>query len=198
VPLDPSGYYDFMQTDASINPGNSGGPLLNLKGEVVGINTAIRGGGAQGIGFAIPINMVKQLLPMLMRDGKITRSALGIRIRDVKELSPEDRAALKLTDDKGGALVAYGAVVEYVAPGGPADRAGLVSGDVITQFDGKAIERGSQLQWLASTFGVGRQATVHLVREGKQFDVKVTLGQLPEGPVKPKGALPPGFGPAPR
>src|SRR5208337_5498298 len=78
VPLgDPSGYYNFLQTDASINPGNSGGPLLNLKGEVVGINSAIRGGGAQGIGFAIPVNMVKQLLPMLLRDGRVTRSAMG-------------------------------------------------------------------------------------------------------------------------
>ena len=77
MPLDPSGYYDFLQTDASINPGNSGGPLLNLRGAVVAINTAIRGGGAQGIGFAIPINMVKQLLPMLLRDGHVTRSALG-------------------------------------------------------------------------------------------------------------------------
>src|SRR6202030_1553830 len=96
VPLDPSGYYNFLQTDASINPGNSGGPLLNLRGEVVGINTAIRGGGAQGIGFAIPINMVKQLLPMLLRDGHVTRSALGVRIRDVRELAPEDRALLKL------------------------------------------------------------------------------------------------------
>ena len=80
-------------------PGNSGGPLLNLKGEVVGINTAIRGGGAQGIGFAIPINMVKQLLPMLLRDGHITRSALGVRIIDVARLSATDRAALKLPDD---------------------------------------------------------------------------------------------------
>ena len=78
--LDSSGYYNFLQTDASINPGNSGGPLLNLKGEVVGMNTAIRGDGAQGIGFAIPINMVKQLMPMLLRDGHFTRSALGARV----------------------------------------------------------------------------------------------------------------------
>ena len=197
VPLDPSGYYDFMQTDASINPGNSGGPLLNLKGDVVGINTAIRGGGAQGIGFAIPINMIKQLLPMLMRDGKVTRSALGIRIRDVHELSAEDRAALKLADDHGGVLVPTGAVVEYIAPGGPADRAGMSPGDVITRFEGQSIDRSTQLQWLASTYGVGRSAKVHIVRDAKQFDVNVTLGQLPDAPAKTHGGLPPGFGPPP-
>ena len=173
VPLDPSGYYNFLQTDASINPGNSGGPLLNLKGEVVGVNTAIRGGGAQGIGFAIPINMVKQLLPMLLRDGHVTRSALGIRIRDVHELAPEDRAALKRPDDKG-------AVIEYVTPGGPADRAGLAPGDVILAFDAQPVERGSHLQWLASTAGVGKNVALRVAREGKVFDLKVTLGQLQE------------------
>jgi serine protease Do len=188
----------FIQTDVAVNPGNSGGPLLNMKGEVVGINTAIRGGGAQGIGFAIPINMVKQLLPMLMRDGHVTRSALGIRIRDVRELSPDDRAALKLVDDKGTPLVQTGAVVEFVSPGGPADRAGLNPGDVILAFEGQTIERGTQLQWLSSTFGVGKQASVRVAREGKRFDIKVTLGQLPDPPMKQqRGALPPGFGPPP-
>src|SRR4029077_4003610 len=83
VPLDPAGFYDFLQTDASINPGNSGGPLLNLRCEVIGINSAIRAN-ATGVGFAIPINMVKQLLPMLLRDGKVSRSAIGVRIEDVR------------------------------------------------------------------------------------------------------------------
>jgi serine protease Do len=197
VPLDPTGYYSFMQTDASINPGNSGGPLLNLHSEVVGINTAIRGGGAQGIGFAIPINMVKQLIPMLMRDGKITRSALGVHIRDVRELTPEDRVALKLSNEKGAPLVTDGAVIEQVDPGGPADRAGLSAGDVITQFEGKPIGHGTELRWLASTFGVGRTATVHVVRDGKQFDAKVTLGQLPDATPESPRMLPPGFGPSP-
>jgi serine protease Do len=119
VPLDPSGYYDFLQTDASINPGNSGGPLLSLRGEVVGVNTAIRGGGAQGIGFAIPINMIKQLLPMLLRDGRVTRSALGIRIADIRELSTDDRATLQLPQKDS----LSGAVIEYVLPGGSAARA---------------------------------------------------------------------------
>ncbi len=173
VPLDPAGYYNFLQTDASINPGNSGGPLLNLKGEVVGINTAIRGGGAQGIGFAIPINMVKQLLPMLLRDGHVTRSALGIRQLDVHELTPEDRAALKLTTEQG-------AVIEGVEPGGPADRAHLVPGDVIMAFDGAPLLPGSILRWLASTAGVGKVVTLRVSRYGKLFDVAVTLGQLAE------------------
>jgi serine protease Do len=175
VPLDPSGYYDFLQTDASINPGNSGGPLLNLRGEVVGINSAVRGGGAQGIGFAIPINMVKQLLPMLLRDGHVTRSALGVHIIDPRQLSSEDRQALGITDDQTG-----GAVIEAVVTGGPADKAGLQPGDVILAFDGTTVDRASQLQWLASTAGVGRQVTMRVRRGGKTFDLKVTLGKLPE------------------
>jgi serine protease Do len=176
VPLDPAGYYDFLQTDASINPGNSGGPLLNLKGEVVGINSAIRGGGAQGIGFAIPVNMVKQLLPMLLRDGRVTRSAMGVRIQDVRELSTDDRQALKIPDGTSGA------VIEFVAGGGPADKAGLQPGDVIVAFAGTPIERKNQLQWLANTAGVGRVVTVRALRDGKTFDQKVTLGLLPEQP----------------
>src|SRR5262249_6503118 len=136
VPLDPTGFYNFFQTDASINPGNSGGPLLNLRGEVVGINTAILGGGGgergggggepspQGIGLAIPTNRVKHVLPVLRRAAHVTRGALGVRIREVRELTAEARNDLKLPDDKG-------AFIEYVVPGGPADKAGLKSGDVI-------------------------------------------------------------------
>jgi len=176
VPLDPAGYYSFLQTDASINPGNSGGPLLNLRGEVVGMNSAIRGGGAQGIGFAIPINMIKQLLPVLLRDGHLTRSALGVTIKDVHELSHEERAAVGLAEGE----VVNGAVIDYVAAGGPADKAGLAPGDIITAFEGNAIENRAKLQWLASTTGVGRSVTLRVRREGKQFDQKVTLGQLPD------------------
>ena len=173
-PLDPSGYYSFLQTDASINPGNSGGPLLNLRGEVVGINTAIRGGGAQGIGFAIPINMVKQLLPMLLRDGHVTRSALGLRIADAHELSNDDRAALGLPQDTR----LWGAVVEYVASGGPADQGNLQPGDIIVAFEGRPIDHSAQLRWLASTAGVGRTVTVRVQRGKKQFDIRLTLGRL--------------------
>src|SRR5262249_26265607 len=132
---------------------------------------AIRGGGAQGIGFAIPINMVKQLLPMLLRDGHVTRSALGVRIRDVHELSPDDKRDLSITEDKG-------ALVESVLPGGAADKAQLKAGDIILAFDGQTVDRGTHLQWLASTAGVGRTVTVRVARSGKVFDQKVTLGQL--------------------
>ncbi len=182
VPLpDPTGYYNFLQTDASINPGNSGGPLLNMKGEVVGINTAIRGN-AQGLSFAIPINMVKQLLPMLVRDGHVTRSALGISVKDVRSLSPEDREDLKVTSD-------HGAFVYGVSPGGPADKAHIAFGDIILAFDGTAIERGTLLPWLASTAGVGRTVGLHVLREGKELDFKVKLGQLAEstGSDTPRG-----------
>jgi serine protease Do len=174
VPLgDERGYYDFLQTDASINPGNSGGPLLNLRGEAVGINTAIRGGGAQGIGFAIPINMVKQLIPMLLRDGHVTRSALGVGLYDNAKLTPDDKAALKLTTGKE-------AIVEWVGPGGPAEKAHIAPGDVILAFEGTPIEKSSQLRWLASTAGVGKTVSLRVSRDGKEFETKVTLGHLSE------------------
>ena len=172
VPLDPAGYYDFLQTDASINPGNSGGPLFNLKGEVIGINTAIRGK-AQGIGFAIPINMVKQLLPMLLREGRITRSALGIHIRDVRELSDEERANMHIGEDRG-------AMVDHVRPGSAAAKAHLEAGDVIVKFEGQLIDRATRLQWLASVAGVGKAVSMTVSRSGKQLDVRATLGELEE------------------
>lgn len=178
VPLDPSGYYDFLQTDASINPGNSGGPLLDLKGEVVGINTAIRGGGAQGIGFAVPIAMVKQLLPTLLREGKITRSALGVRVRDVRELTVDERDALSLPGDARGALI------EHVDVAGPA-RGKLRSGDVIQAFEGQSVERAARLQWLASTAGVGKIVMLRVLRDGKPVELQVTLGELPVAPSAP-------------
>jgi len=175
VPLDPSGYYDFIQTDASINPGNSGGPLLNLRGEVVGMNTAVRGGGAQGIGFAIPINMVQKLLPTLLHDGKITRSAMGVRIRDVRELSPEEKAQIHYTEESG-------AVIEDVEPQGAAAKAGLKPGDVVVAFDGTTIENHKLLQWLASTAGVGKSVNIRVMRAGKPFEQTMVLGQLQERP----------------
>ncbi len=181
VPLDPAGYYEFLQTDASINPGNSGGPLLDLRGEVVGMNSAMHQGG--GIGFAIPINMIKQLLPVLLRDGHLTRSALGIRIKDVRELSRDERQAVGLTEGEA----VNGAVIDYVGAGGPADKAGLAAGDIVVSFEGTPIDHSSKLQWLASTTGVGRTVTLRVQREGKQFDQKVTLGQLPEQPAAAAG-----------
>jgi serine protease Do len=167
--LDPTGYFDFLQTDASINPGNSGGPLLNLKGEVVGINAAIRAN-ANSIGFAIPVNMVKQLLPLLLRDGKIRRSALGVI---VAELSGDQAGRL-------GKPGTRGAWVKAIQGSGPAASAGIQVDDVIVGFDGKSIEDPNALRWYASIFGVGRTATVKVVRGAKELDVRVTLGELPE------------------
>ncbi|MFO0549247.1 MAG: trypsin-like peptidase domain-containing protein [Polyangiaceae bacterium] len=171
--LDPSGYFDFLQTDASINPGNSGGPLLNLKGEVVGINAAIRKD-ANGIGFAIPMNMVKQLLPMLLQDGHVRRSAIGVVVGDVPI---EQAARLGVTSD-GSAR--RGAWVKGVQGDGPADKGGIQVDDVIIGFDGKKIDDPNALRWYASIFGVGRTATLRVVRNKKEFDVKVKLTELPE------------------
>lgn len=178
VQLDVTGFYNFIQTDASINPGNSGGPLLNLRGEVVGMNTAIRGDGAQGIGFAIPINMVKQLLPPLLKDGRMTRSALGVVIRDARDLTADERKELKIDGEKG-------AIVQQVEPNGPADKAHLAAGDLIVAFEGQPIDRGTLLQWLASTKGVGQTVTVRVLRAGKPLDLKVTLGELKEPKARP-------------
>lgn len=169
--LDPSGYFNFLQTDASINPGNSGGPLLNLKGEVVGINAAVRAN-ANSIGFAIPINMVKQLLPMLLRDSKIRRSAIGVVV-DV--LTPLQAERLKRPDRKG-------AWVKSVLPGGPADQAGLAPDDVILAFDGKTVSDPNELRWLASIAGVNKVISLRISRMDRIFDLRVTLGELPEPP----------------
>jgi serine protease Do len=165
--LDPTGYFNFLQTDASINPGNSGGPLLDVQGQVVGINSAIRAG-ANSIGFAIPINMVKQLLPMLLRDGKISRSAIGI---EVGALNNIEAGRLKRPDRKG-------AWVFSVRPGGPADKAGISPDDVIIEFDGKSISDPNELRWHASIAGVNKTVTVRISRLERVFDVRVTLGDL--------------------
>ena len=167
--LDESGYYDFLQTDASINPGNSGGPLLDMAGNVVGINTAIRAQ-ANSIGFAIPINMVKELLPRVLKDGHIKRSAIGVHVSSVL---PEDMERLKLGDENG-------ALVRVIVPGGPADRAGLQVDDVIQAFEGEALTGPERLRWVASLAGVGKPATLRVVRGGRTFDLKVTLVELPD------------------
>ncbi|WP_235879824.1 S1C family serine protease [Polyangium aurulentum] len=165
--LDPSGYFNFLQTDASINPGNSGGPLLNMKGEVVGINAAVRAN-ANNIGFAIPINMVRQLLPMLLRDGKIQRSQVGVI---VDALNIIEAGRLKRPDRKG-------AWVKSVVAGGPADRAGIAPDDVIIAFDGKPISDPNELRWLASIAGVNKTVALRIARVERIFDVRVTLGEL--------------------
>jgi serine protease Do len=169
--LDPSGYFNFLQTDASINPGNSGGPLLNLRGEVVGINSAVRAN-ANSIGFAIPINMVKQLLPMLLQDGRVRRSAIGVTVDALNTL---EAGRLHRPDRKG-------AWVKSVVAGGPAERAGISPDDVIVAFEGKTIADPNELRWLASIAGVNRLTTLRIARGERVFEVKVKLGELPTDP----------------
>ncbi len=170
---DRSGYYNFIQTDASINPGNSGGPLLDTAGRVIGINTAIRAN-ANNIGFAIPINMIKDLLPSLIKDGKVSRSAIGIVVASVL---PEDVTRLGLKDQTG-------ALIRSVQPGGPGDRAGLRADDVVIGFQGHETVTPEKLRWLASLAGVGAHVTVRVARGSRQFDVKAVLEALPEQPAK--------------
>lgn len=168
---DSSGYYNFIQTDASIHPGNSGGPLLNMAGEVVGISTAIRAE-ADRIGFAIPINMVKELLPWLIKDGFVRRSFMGLH---VASLLPADLSRLGL-DDPSGALV------RLVIPGSPAEKAGLALDDIVVNFEGHAITSPERLRWLVSLAGVGAEATLK-VRRGKDLMTRrVKLVELPKSP----------------
>jgi Do/DeqQ family serine protease len=161
-------YQDFIQTDTPINPGNSGGPLFNTRGEVVGINTAINAEG-QGIGFSIPINMVKQILPQLEKTGRVQRSWLGIYVEDIPA-----RARGQLGMERGGALVME------VVPGGPADVAKLQKGDVVLMIADKPVEDASQLSWLAANLGVGRTVPVKVLRNGAEQVLELRLGALPD------------------
>ena len=162
-------YDDFLQTDAAINPGNSGGPLFNMKGEVVGINTAIVGGGS-GIGFAVPSNLVKALLPQLEKEGVVTRGYLGIGIQD---LTADIASALKLNINDG-------AIVNEVRAGGPGAKAGLKVDDIIVALDGQKISSGSALTRTVALKRPGSTSTMSVYRNGKQQDMKVTLGTRPD------------------
>ena len=167
-----AGSYDnFIQTDASINPGNSGGPLLNTAGEVVGINTAIlsRSGGSVGIGFAIPINMAKDLLPQLKK-GKVVRGWLGVMIQ---KITPDLKEKLGLKDEKG-------ALVADVTAGGPAEQAGIKRGDVIVSFDGEEIKEMHDLPYIVASTPVGEKVTVEIIRKGKKKTLQVKTGELKE------------------
>ena len=170
APAGRDGYYDYIQTDASINPGNSGGPLLNVRGEVVGIANAVNAVG-QGIGFAVPINMAKQVLGALLEEGRVRRSWLGVTVED---LTPELARDLDLPPSLSGV------VISEVAEGGPGAKAGLSSGDVITQFDGTRVDDAQKLRWLAATAGIGRAVTVAFQRGGKPQKAMATLALMPE------------------
>ncbi|MBI3989597.1 MAG: Do family serine endopeptidase [candidate division NC10 bacterium] len=162
-------YENFIQTDASINPGNSGGPLLNIKGEVIGINTAIVASG-QGIGFAIPINMARKIVDDLVKKGKVTRGWLGVGIQP---LTPELSHSFNLPS------VSEGVLVNRIMPQSPAEAAGLREGDVITTLDGQKIIDPRQLQRMAADLSVGKVVEVQVLREGKPLQVRLRVGELP-------------------
>ena len=172
--LGGSPYEDFIQTDAAINLGNSGGPLFNTRGEVVGINTTIlsQTGGSVGIGFAVPINLAKELIPQLKAKGRVSRGWLGVDIAPV----PAELAA------KLGRSARYGALVTEIIPDGPAARSGLRAGDVIVAFQGKPIRRAYELPRLSAKASVGSEVEVKILRDSGELTVKVKLGELPEPP----------------
>ncbi len=161
-------YDDFIQTDASINPGNSGGPLINMQGEVVGINTMIVARG-QGIGFAIPIDLARNIVNQLKTDGEVTRGWLGITIQDLKG----ELARYYGVEDKSGVLVAA------VVPGDPADQAGIQPNDIITKINGKAVDSSRDLTNLAANLSVGDTAAVTLIRKGESRVLSVQIGKRP-------------------
>jgi serine protease Do len=162
-------FENFIQTDAAINFGNSGGPLMNINGEVVGINTAIRGGGAQGLGFATPINTAKRLLPQL-KQGKVTRGYLGMTITEVTD---DARQAFNLPVDTRGA------VVQDVTPSKPADRAGIQHGDIITEIDGKPIRTNRDLIDYISYLPVGSEVRITVLRNGERRTLSARTAERP-------------------
>jgi serine protease Do len=169
---DPTSYQDFLQTDAAINPGNSGGPLLNLYGEVIGVNTAIasQSGGSEGIGFAIPSNMAIHVAKRIIASGKVERGWLGLSVRD---LTPDIAKTLRADINRG-------AVVSEVVKGGPAERGGLKKNDVVVSFQGREIIDGAELRNLAAIAPIGQDARLTVVRDGKKQEMVVRIGSLQE------------------
>jgi serine protease Do len=159
-------YDNFIQTDASINPGNSGGPLFNMEGKVIGINTAIVAQG-QGIGFAIPISMAKTILPDLKAKGKVTRGWLGVSVQDITE---DIAKSMKLKDRSG-------ALINDVFKGDPADKAGLKSGDVITEINGKKIKDTHELLMIIAGFRVGETVMIKVLRDGQEKSISITVAE---------------------
>ncbi len=167
-------YEDFIQTDAAINPGNSGGALLNMKGDLVGINTAIATGGYEranrGVGFAIPSNMAKKVMQDLIENGYVIRSWLGVWIQEV-----EDKVARALDLE-----TREGAIISQVAEDSPAEKAGLSTGDIIVAFDGVSINGPSKLQNVVSATKPGTKSKVEIIRDGKKKTINVILEELPQ------------------
>jgi serine protease Do/serine protease DegQ len=172
-------YENFIQTDASINPGNSGGPLVNLKGEVIGVNTAIVAAG-QGIGFAIPINMVKRVVDQLVDKGKVVRGWLGVALQP---LSKDLAQSLGLSGTNG-------AVVGSTITGSPAAQAGLQQGDVIVAYDSTPVDDYRHVQRLVAETRVGKSVTLQIVRKKQKMDVAVTIAEVPDETARRPGPSP--------
>jgi serine protease Do len=168
-------YEDFVQTDASINPGNSGGPLVNIDGEVVGINVMIIQPG-QGIGFAIPINLAKTIMTALISQGKVVRPWMGIGLQD---LTPELIASFKLEENEG-------ALIGQVYEGSPAEKAGLKVGDLILEIDGVKVRNSQDVVREVLRKGVGQEIKLEIIREGKKTEILVTTGEMPADPTEQK------------
>ncbi|MDA8434009.1 MAG: DegQ family serine endoprotease [Nitrospiraceae bacterium] len=165
-------YEDFIQTDAAINPGNSGGPLVNIRGELIGINTAIfsKSGGYQGIGFAVPANMVRLVMDQLEQKGKVTRGWLGVTIQ---ELTPELSQKFGLGNGKG-------ALVGDVAKGSPAEKAGIRRGDIILEYNGKQVSDVGNLRNMVAQSRVGSEAKVTILRGAKEYAFSIVIAELPK------------------
>jgi len=182
-------YEDFIQTDAPINPGNSGGALVNDRGELIGINTAILShgsGGNEGVGFAIPTNLARNIMDQIVSNGKVTRAYMGAYIQGV---SPELAKAF-------GEAAPRGALVGDVEPGSPAQKSGLEKGDIVVALDGKPITDSNQLRMSISMMAPGTTANLKVWRNGSEHDIAVKLGELPAenerasaAPENPQGAL---------
>jgi serine protease Do len=164
----------YIQTDAKINPGNSGGPLVNLDGEVIGVNTLIQVGAGGSYGFAIPVNEVRRVAQMLLKDGRVRYPYLGIMLTDVKDLNDAQKAKL------GRAVPAAGAYVAELTPGAPAGKAGIRPGDVIIAIDSQRVGGSSDVVDYVSAQNIGNKVTLSFVRDGHSVTMPVTLGELPD------------------
>jgi serine protease Do len=171
-------YDDFIQTDASINPGNSGGPLINTRGEVIGINTAIfsQRGGSVGIGFAVPSNLAKSVISQLAASGKVERGWLGVA---VQPLTKDLARGFQRTD---------GALVASVVEGSPAEKAGVKAGDIIVEFDGKKVAKSGELPTVVADTRAGSEVPIVVVRDGKELRLTVRIARLEDDTVAAKAA----------